>query len=63
VRTAHVAHTLNPVPFIVCDYSGANAWALSEVANPGLSSIAGTLLNLLGYGVPGDYDGSLVKLG
>lgn len=61
-RSPHVAHTLNPVPFVVVDYSGANAWKLSGVEKPGLSNVAATLLNLLGYEKPADYDPSLLTL-
>lgn len=63
VREPHVAHTLNPVPFIIKDYSGANHFSLSGVENPGLSNVAATLMNLLGFTSPEDYDASLVKLG
>lgn len=62
-REPMVAHTLNPVPFIVKDYSGANAISLRGVANPGLSNVAATLLNLLGYEKPEDYDESLIVIG
>ncbi|MDD5655832.1 MAG: 2,3-bisphosphoglycerate-independent phosphoglycerate mutase [Elusimicrobia bacterium] len=61
-RSPHVAHTLNPVPFIIKDYSGANAWELSEVRTPGLSNVAATICNLLGFTAPADYDPSLVRL-
>ncbi len=61
-REPMVAHTLNPVPFIVKDYSGANRWALAPVASPGLSHVAATLLALLGYREPDGYDPSLVAL-
>jgi 2,3-bisphosphoglycerate-independent phosphoglycerate mutase len=61
-REPFVAHTLNPVPFIVKDYSGANTWELSGVEAPGLSSVAATLLALLGFQKPEDYDPSLVRL-
>jgi 2,3-bisphosphoglycerate-independent phosphoglycerate mutase len=63
VRSPHMAHTLNPVPFTIKDYNGANAWSMSDVANGGLSNVASTLLNLLGYEAPEDYDPSLVRLG
>jgi 2,3-bisphosphoglycerate-independent phosphoglycerate mutase len=60
-REPHVAHTLNPVPFVIADYSGAgNAFALAQVDTPGLSNVAATLLNLLGYEKPADYDASLI---
>jgi 2,3-bisphosphoglycerate-independent phosphoglycerate mutase len=62
-REPMVAHTLNPVPFIVKDFSGANRWELSNVPRPGLSNVAATLLALLGFQKPEDYDRSLVKLG
>ena len=62
-RDAMVAHTLNPVPFILKDFSGANAIAMSGVKDPGLSNVAATLLNLLGYEQPDGYDPSLITLG
>jgi len=58
-----VAHTLNPVPFIVKDYSGANTLTLTGTPHPGLSNVAATLLTLLGYEKPSDYDPSLVGVG
>jgi 2,3-bisphosphoglycerate-independent phosphoglycerate mutase len=62
-REAMVAHTLNPVPFIVKDFSGANPIAMSAVEGGGLSNVAASLLNLLGYEKPDDYDASLIKVG
>jgi 2,3-bisphosphoglycerate-independent phosphoglycerate mutase len=62
-REAMVAHTLNPVPFVVNDFSGANRLSLAGVPAPGLSNVAATLLALLGFGKPGDYDPSLVAIG
>lgn len=64
-REPMVAHTLNPVPFIVKDYSNANRWRMrgqKEVPTPGLSHVAATLFNLLGYEKPEDYDPSLIEL-
>jgi 2,3-bisphosphoglycerate-independent phosphoglycerate mutase len=61
-RTPFVAHTLNPVPFIVKDFSGANAWRLSGVKDPGLSHVAATVCTLLGYEAPEGYDPSLIRL-
>ncbi len=57
-----VAHTLNPVPFVIKDYSGANAFTIRAVDTPSLSNVAATLLMLLGYEPPADYDPSLVTL-
>jgi 2,3-bisphosphoglycerate-independent phosphoglycerate mutase len=50
------------VPFIVKDFSGANHFALAGVEGGGLSNVAASLLTLLGYEKPADYDVSLVKL-
>ncbi|MFA6092579.1 MAG: 2,3-bisphosphoglycerate-independent phosphoglycerate mutase [Elusimicrobiota bacterium] len=61
-RTPMVAHTLNPVPFIVKDYSGANAWRMADVPNAGLSHVAATLCVLLGFEPPEGYDPSLIVL-
>lgn len=65
VRLPHVAHTLNPVPCIMRDYSGANAWQMNTdmIETPGLSNVAATICNLLGFQAPADYDASLIRLG
>jgi len=62
VRSPMVAHTLNPVPFIVKDFSGSDRFALAEVENPSLSNVAATICTLLGYHAPDDYEPSLLKL-
>lgn len=62
VKTPMVAHTLNPVPFVIMDYTGANKVAMREVETPGLSNVAATVLNLLGYEKPEDYDESLIRI-
>jgi len=61
-REPMVAHTLNPVPFIIKDFSGANSIRMAGVASPGLSNVAATLLNLLGFEKPADYAPSLVTI-
>lgn len=61
-REPMVAHTLNPVPFIVKDFSGANRLALASVPSPGLGNVAATLITLLGYETPEDYEPSLIAL-
>ncbi len=62
VRSPMVAHTINPVPFIIKDFNGENGFSLSDVKNPGLSNVAATICNLLGFEAPEDYDPSLVAL-
>lgn len=60
--TPMVAHTLNPVPFIIKDYSGANGFRMSGVASPGLANVAATLCVLLGFEPPQEYEPALVEL-
>ncbi|MFZ5759601.1 MAG: 2,3-bisphosphoglycerate-independent phosphoglycerate mutase [Thermodesulfobacteriota bacterium] len=62
VRSPMVAHTKNPVPFIVKDFSGGNAFVLAGVVAPGLSNVAATICTLLGFVPPEEYDPSLVIL-
>ena len=62
VRENHVAHTLNPVPFVIKDYSGANRWKFNRIDTPGLSNVASTLTTLLGFTPPEEYDQSLIQL-
>lgn len=59
-RSPMVAHTKNPVPFIVKDFGGENRFTLSEVDEAGLANVAATLVTLLGYDPPADYEQSLV---
>ncbi|MDM7924947.1 MAG: 2,3-bisphosphoglycerate-independent phosphoglycerate mutase [bacterium] len=54
------AHTLNPVPFILYAPSLAGRFRLSDVTGAGLSRIAATCLNFLGFEAPAEYDPSLV---
>ncbi len=54
------AHTLNPVPFVIHDPGYQEEYAMAEMENRGLSNVAATLLNLLGYERVKDYDPSLI---
>ena len=55
------AHSLNPVPFWIVDSGYGREYEMAGVENPGLSNVAATLLNLLGYDKPTDYDPSLIR--
>jgi 2,3-bisphosphoglycerate-independent phosphoglycerate mutase len=57
------SHTLNPVPFIIFDPRFAGEYQLADLAAPGLSNVAATLLGLMGYEPPEGYDPSLVRFG
>ena len=64
-REPMVAHTLNPVPCIINDYSGTDQFRLcaaGSIETPGLSNVASTLINLLGFEKPDEYDTSLIEL-
>lgn len=61
-RTPMVAHTLNPVPCIIKDYSGKNTFDLAEVQGAGIANVASTICNALGFEAPEDYEPSLIKL-
>ncbi len=60
-KKVKTAHTLNPVPFIIYDPGYNEEYKMAEVEKPGLSNIAGTLLNLLGYENVEGYDPSLIQ--
>jgi len=55
------AHSLNPVPFWIVDSGYKGDYEMAGIENPGLSNVAATLLNLLGYDKPEDYDPSLIR--
>ena len=59
-RIVKTAHTLNPVPFIIVDPGYKGEYAFSSVSRKGLSHVAATILNLLGYEQPPLYDPSLI---
>jgi len=60
-KEVKTAHSLNPVPFWIVDSGYAGEYVMAGIQTPGLSNVAATLLNLLGYEKPGDYDPSLIR--
>ena len=60
-KDVKTSHTLNPVPFIIYDPDYKEEYKMAAVENPGLTNIAGTLLNLLGFKNVEDYDKSLIN--
>ena len=59
---AKTSHTLNPVPFVLASSEAAPGYRLrTDLAAPGLSNVAATVLNLLGFEAPADYDASLIE--
>ncbi|MBN2572585.1 MAG: 2,3-bisphosphoglycerate-independent phosphoglycerate mutase [Ignavibacteriales bacterium] len=60
-KIVKTAHSLNPVPFIIFDPNYNNEYKMAIVTNPGLTNVANTLINLLGYECVKDYDKSLIE--
>ncbi len=60
---AKTSHTLNPVPFIIYDNFTKDAYKVKlGRADFGLSSVAATTVNLLGYEAPSIWDESMVEI-
>ncbi len=60
---AKTSHTLNPVPFIVYDNFTADKYSVKcDRCDLGLSSVAATTVNMLGFEAPDIWDESLIKI-
>lgn len=59
-KIVSTAHSLNPVPFIIVDPGYKGEYTIASLAARGLSNVAATLFNLLGFEKPPDYDPSLI---
>lgn len=57
---AKTSHTLNKVPFIIYDKENSEKYSLLD-GNFGLSNIAATVVNLLGYEAPEIWDKSMIE--
>ncbi len=60
-KVVKTAHTLNPVPFVIVDPGWGGEYEMAGLDRPGLSNVAATLLNLLGFEKPEEYDPSLIR--
>ena len=58
---AKTSHTLNPVPFIIYDNVTDHNYEIKDGAF-GLSNVAATAVNFLGYEAPEMWDESIVKI-
>ncbi len=56
------SHTLNPVPCIIYDNKFADNYKVIEKDTYGLSNIAATLVNLMGYEAPEIWDESMIEV-
>ncbi len=57
---AKTSHTLNPVPMIVYDNFTSDKYSIKSIP-AGLSNVAATTVNLLGYAAPEMWDESLIE--
>ena len=60
-KKVKTSHTLNPVPFVIFDPEYKNEYVLADFEKRGLSNVASTILNLLGFEKVEDYDPSLIR--
>ncbi|MBR6290348.1 MAG: 2,3-bisphosphoglycerate-independent phosphoglycerate mutase, partial [Clostridia bacterium] len=61
---AKTSHTLNRVPCVIYDRSGKVKYTVkADEGQFGLSSVAGTVVNLLGFEKPAEWDESIITLG
>ncbi len=60
-KVPKTAHTLNPVPFIIVDPNYHGEYKMADLKERGLSNIASTIMNLLGFEKVEDYDPSLIE--
>ncbi len=60
-KSVKTSHTLNPVPFVIFDPQYNGEYRMADIKEKGLSNVAATLLNLLGFEKVEDYDPSLIE--
>ena len=60
---AKTSHTLNPVPVYFYDPDGNHGIQIADRENLGISSLAASMMMLLGYEPPADYDPSIIDVG
>lgn len=60
VKTPLTSHTLSPVPFAIVDPTNEGKYSIKPFPGAGLSNVAATLMNLLGFEAPDEYDRSLI---
>ena len=61
-RKAKTSHTLNPVPCIIYDNYSADRYTLKTEGSYGLSNVAATMVNLMGYAAPEMWDESMIEV-
>ncbi|MCP2326440.1 2,3-bisphosphoglycerate-independent phosphoglycerate mutase [Hamadaea flava] len=54
------AHSTNPIPLIIADYADRDVTFRDDVPKGGLANVASTLIELLGYEAPVEYEPTLL---
>jgi 2,3-bisphosphoglycerate-independent phosphoglycerate mutase len=62
VGKAKTSHTLNPVPMIIYDNFTADKYEVVKDGQYGLSNVAATTVNMLGYEAPEMWDKSVIDV-
>ncbi|MBU0469628.1 MAG: 2,3-bisphosphoglycerate-independent phosphoglycerate mutase [Candidatus Omnitrophica bacterium] len=60
-KVVSTAHSLNKVPFVIIDSNFQGEYKMADLPKKGLSNVAATILNFLGYEKPENYDPSLIE--
>ena len=60
-RQVSTAQSLHPVPFVIVDPGYQGEYTLADIPKRGLANVAATLLNLLGFEKPDEYEPSLIE--
>jgi len=60
-KSVSTAHSLNRVPFVIFDPGYRGEYRLADLETRGLSNVAATVIELLGYEKPENYDPSLIE--
>jgi 2,3-bisphosphoglycerate-independent phosphoglycerate mutase len=61
VKQVKTSHSLNPVPCWIVDSGYDGEYTMAALESRGLSNVAATICNLLGYEAPEGYDPSLIE--
>jgi len=61
IKKTKTAHSLNSVPFAIVDPLFTHSYQIAPISSPGLSNVASTICNLLGFEAPLHFDNSLIS--
>ncbi|MEA4832977.1 MAG: 2,3-bisphosphoglycerate-independent phosphoglycerate mutase [Oscillospiraceae bacterium] len=61
-KKSKTSHTLNPVPCIIYDNYAKDSYTVKSGKQFGLSNIAATLVNFMGYSAPSMWDESMIEI-